>query len=102
MNERQAESLRTAGAGVLARGAHRNSPIQVTGVQMREDSKRAVIYITVFPERGEPAALAFANRNRGELGKFLSSRTKGMRIPKFEFEIDLGDKNRRRLDELSN
>ena len=86
----------------MAREANRNSLITVTRVQMSEDSKRAVIYITVFPELGEPAALAFANRNRGELGKFLSSRTKGMRIPKFEFEIDLGDKNRRRLDELSN
>ena len=85
----------------MAREANRNSLSTVTRVQVSEDGKHAVIYITVFPELGEPAALAFANRNRGELGKFLSSRTKGMRIPKFEFEIDLGDKNRRRLDELS-
>ncbi len=86
----------------MAREANRNSLITVTRVQMSEDGKRAVIYITVFPELGEAAALAFANRNRGELGKFLSSRTRGMRIPHLEFEIDLGDKNRRRLDELSN
>ena len=94
--------MRTAAAEFLAREANRNSLITVTRVQMSEDGKRATVYITVFPELGEPAALAFANRNRGELGRFLSSRTKGMRIPKFEFEIDLGDKNRRRLDELSN
>ena len=86
----------------MAREANRNSLITVTRVQMSEDGKRAIIYITVFPELGETAALAFANRNRGELGKFLSSRTRGMRIPHLEFEIDLGDKNRRRLDELSN
>ena len=85
----------------MAREANRNSLITVTRVQMSEDGKRAVIYITVFPELGESAALKFANRNRGELGKFLSSRTKGMRIPKFEFEIDEGDKNRRRIDEIS-
>ncbi len=94
--------MRTAAAEFLAREANRNSLITVTRVQMSEDGKRAVIYITVFPELGEAAALAFANRNRGELGKFLSSRTRGMRIPHLEFEIDLGDKNRRRLDELSN
>jgi len=101
MNERQAESLRTAAAEFLAREANRNSLITVTRAQMSEDGKRAVIYITVFPELGEAAALAFANRNRGELGQFLSKRTKGMRIPHFEFEIDEGDKNRRRMDELS-
>lgn len=94
--------MRSAAAEFLAREANRNSLITVTRVQMSEDGKRAVIYITVFPELGEASALAFANRNRGELGKFLSSRTKGMRIPHFEFEIDFGDKNRRRLDELSN
>mgnify|MGYP000173811747 FL=1 len=101
MNERQAESLRTAAAEFLAREANRNSLITVTRAQMSEDGKRAVVYITVFPESAEQAALAFANRNRGELGQFLSERTRGMRIPHFEFEIDLGDKNRRRLDELS-
>ncbi len=101
MNERQSEALRTAAAEYLAREANRNTLITVTRTQMSEDGKRAVIYITVYPETGEQAALAFANRNRGELGQFLSKRTKGMRIPKFEFEIDLGDKNRRRLEELS-
>ncbi len=101
MNERQAEALRTAAAEFLAREANRNSLITVTRTEMSEDGKRAVIYITVFPELGEQAALKFANRNRGELGKFLSARTKGMRIPQFEFMIDMGDKNRRRMDELS-
>lgn len=101
MQEKYIEALRTAAAEFLAREANRNSLITVTRVDMSEDGKRAVIYITVFPETAEQTALAFANRNRGELGQFLLKRTKGMRIPKFEFEIDLGDKNRRRIDELS-
>ena len=101
MQEKYIEALRTAAAEFLAREANRNSLITVTRVEMRPDGKHAVIYITVFPETAEAAALAFANRNRGELGQFLLKRTKGMRIPKFEFEIDLGDKNRRRIDELS-
>jgi ribosome-binding factor A len=101
MRERQIEALREAAAEFLAREANRNTLITVTRAEMSEDSKRAIIYITVFPETGEQAALAFANRNRGELGTFLSSRTRGMRLPQMEFKIDLGDKNRRRLDELS-
>lgn len=86
----------------MAREANRNTLITVTRTEMSEDGKRATIYITVLPEEGEAGALKFANRNRGELGKFLSERTRGMRIPQFEFAIDIGDKNRRRLDELSN
>ncbi len=86
----------------MAREANRDSLITVTRSEMSEDGKRAVVYITVFPETREHVALAFANRNRGELGAFLSKRTKGMRVPHFEFKIDMGDKNRRRLDELSN
>lgn len=86
----------------MAREANRNSLITVTRVHMSEDSKRAVVYMTVLPEEAEAPALAFANRNRSELAEFLSDRTRGMRIPHFEFEIDQGDKHRRRLDELSN
>ncbi len=101
MQERQAEALRTAAAEFLAREANRNTLITVTRTELSEDGKRAIVYITVFPETGEEAALKFANRNRGELGAFLNKRTKGMRLPHIDFQIDLGDKNRRRLDELS-
>ncbi|KKU55156.1 MAG: Ribosome-binding factor A [Parcubacteria group bacterium GW2011_GWA1_47_11] len=100
MQERQAEALRTAAAQFLAREANRNNLITVTRVDMRSDGKHATIYITVLPESAEAAALKFANRNRGELGQFLLKRTKGMRVPALEFAIDLGDKNRRRIDEL--
>ena len=79
MNERQTEALRTAAAEFLAREANRNTLITVTRVEMSEDGKHAVIYITVFPDSGEQAALKYANRNRGELGQFLTTRTKGMR-----------------------
>ncbi len=102
MNERQQEALRVAAAEFLAREANRDALITVTRAEMSEDGKRAVVYITVLPEEREIQALAFANRNRGELSLFLSKRTKGMRVPHFEFLIDLGDKNRRRLDELTN
>jgi len=102
MQEKYMEALRVAAAEFLAREANRNSLITVTRTEMSTDNKRAVVYITVFPELGEEEALKFANRNRGEIGQFLLERTKGMRIPAFEFAIDLGDKNRRRIDELSN
>ena len=50
MQERQAEALRTAAAEFLAREANRNSLITVTRTELSEDGKRAIVYITVFPE----------------------------------------------------
>ena len=90
-----------AAAEFLAREANRNTLLTVTRAELSQDGSLGTVYITVFPESGEEAALAFANRNRGELGKILRERTKGMRVPHIEFVIDEGDKHRRRLDELS-
>ncbi|OGC85936.1 hypothetical protein A3D70_00670 [Candidatus Adlerbacteria bacterium RIFCSPHIGHO2_02_FULL_54_18] len=102
MQEKYAEALRVAAAEFLAREANRNTLITVTRAETSADGKRAIVFITAFPEEGEEAALKFANRNRGELGKYLSERTRGMRLPHIEFQIDIGERHRRRLDELSN
>ncbi len=102
MKERQLEAIAKAAAEYLSREANRNNLITVTRAEMSDDSKHAVVYISVFPEKGEEAALSFANRNRGEIGAYLLSRVRGMRVPRLEFKIDMGEKNRRRLDELSN
>lgn len=102
MQERHAEAIRAAAAEFLAREANRTTLITVTRVELSENGRNATVLISVYPESGEEPALAFANRNRRELGRFLESKVKGMRIPHFEFAIDQGDKNRRRLDELSN
>ncbi len=101
MQEKQIEALRVAAAEYLNREANRNAMITVTRADINSDGKRATIYITVYPEAGEAQALQFANRNRGELGKFLNERVRGMRLPHIEFVIDMGDKHRRRLDEIS-
>lgn len=101
MIERDTEALRVAAAEFLGREANRNSLITVTRAMLSDDRKRGVIYITVYPEAAEDAAVQFANRNRGEFGKFFEKRVRGMRIPHIDFVIDKGEKNRQRLDELS-
>lgn len=101
MIERDTEALREAAALFLSREANRNALITVTRATLSDDRKRGMIYITVLPDDAEGAALAFANRNRGEFGKFFESQVRGMRIPHVEFVIDKGEKNRQRLDELS-
>jgi ribosome-binding factor A len=99
--EKMQAALRDVAAEFLAREAGPQSLITVTGVRMREESNSAVILITVLPDSQEEAALTFANRQRAELARFLTTRVRGMRAPHLEFEIDRGEKNRQRLDELT-
>ncbi len=97
-----AEALRETAAEFLAREAGRESLVTVTQVALTEDGRRGIIYITVMPEKDEESAIAFANRNRGELTKIFREHVRGMRLPHVEYRLDKGEKNRQRLDELSN
>lgn len=96
------EALREAAAEFLARESNRQSLITVTGAHLSEDGKTGSILMTVFPDTAEEGAVQFANRNRTEFAHFFSKRTRGMRMPHIEFVIDRGEKNRQRLDELTN
>ena len=102
MHEKNVEALRGAAAEFLSREAGRQTLITVTRAELSDNRRTGIIFITVFPDTAEQEAVQFANRNRGELGKFFEKRVRGMRMPHVEFVIDEGDKHRRRLDELTN
>ena len=95
------EMVRVVAAEFLAREANRNTLITVTRTDISSDGKRVNIFITVLPESYEEQAVAFANRNRSELSDFFKKKVKAL-PPHVEFIIDKGEKNRQRLDELSN
>lgn len=101
-HERMQEALREVAAEFLVREAGRQSLITVTRAELSDDNKRGIIYITVLPDSAEEHAVNFANRNRTELSTFYKTRIKGSMPPHIEFVIDRGEKNRQRLDELSN
>lgn len=100
-HERLQEAVREVAAEFLAREAGPQSLITVTHTVLSDDSKRAKIFITVLPEAAEVEALKFANRNRGEVSLFFKTKVKGAFPPRIEFCLDRGEKNRQRLDELS-
>jgi ribosome-binding factor A len=102
MHERDTERLREVAAEFLSREATRQSLITVTRASLTDDRKHGTVFITVFPDSMERAAVDFANRNRHEFSEFFTKRVRGMHVPHVEFVIDLGEKNRQRLDELSN
>jgi ribosome-binding factor A len=100
-HDRLEQALREVAAEFLVREANRNTLVTVTRTMLTEDMKRATIFITALPESGEQSAVEFANRNRTELRDFFKTRVKGALPPDITFEIDMGEKNRQRLDELS-
>lgn len=76
------------------------SMITVTRVVISEDQKHAKIMISVLPRDKEKAAYGFIRRNLGEIRKNISKSLKINPLPYLEVEIDEGEKNRQKIDEL--
>lgn len=101
-DERLKEILHDLGARFLMQNGNNSSLLTVTRVELTRDAKYATIFFTVFPDSFEKTALEFAKRKRSEFKEFIKENSKLGRIPQFDFEIDSGEKNRQRIDNLLN
>ncbi len=82
--------------------SNRTSLITVTGSNVSSDLRSAEIFITVLPVEAESDALNFVKRKRSDLRDYLKKKTKMRALPFLDFVIDQGEKNRQRIDEISN
>ena len=98
--ERVASFIKELSAEFLSREDNRTSLITVTSASCSPDLRRATIFISVLPEEKENEALAFARRKRGELRDILKENMNTKNIPFLEIELDRGEKNRQKIDEL--
>ncbi|MBX4198277.1 ribosome-binding factor A [Candidatus Parcubacteria bacterium] len=96
------ERLKHLAAEFLLRESNRQSLVTVTGIELYERRSKARILITVFPEEKQEAALEFARRKRSEFRDFIKEHARMQRLPSVDFAIDFGEKNRQRIDEISN
>jgi len=87
-------------ANFLLRENNNTSLITVTSATVSPDLKKATIYITVLPNSKETTALEFAKRKRSEIRDFIKQNMETKVIPFIDIEIDKGEKNRQRIDEL--
>ena len=99
-NEKMANLIKELSAQFLNRENNQTSLITVTACTTSPDLKRATVFITVLPESKENGALGFAKRKRGELREFLKKNLKIKIIPFLDIQIDKGEKNRQKIDEL--
>jgi len=110
-NEKITEILRDMGARFLSLEGNKSSLLTVTKAEMSKDEKYATIFFTVLPlnppkdgpgdqKRFEKTALEFAKRKRSEFKEFIRENSKLGKIPLMDFEIDHGEKNRQKIDDL--
>ena len=99
-NEKLANLIKELSAQFLNRENNRTSLITVTSCATSPDLKRATVFITVLPESKEHDALDFSKRKRPQLRNFLKKNMKTKIIPFVDIQIDMGEKNRQKIDEL--
>jgi ribosome-binding factor A len=88
-------------AQFLARESNHESLITVTRSSLSSDLKNVTVYLSVLPESHAEKALAFTKRSRSDFRDYLKEKTRLHPIPTVDFELDLGEKNRQRVDELT-
>lgn len=71
-------------------------------VDVSPDLKSATVYVSIFPEDKEVDVLNLLNKKISDLKRYVNSKLKMKFLPTFKFEIDRGEKQRRRIDELLN
>lgn len=99
-NEKIKNNIRELAAIYIERESGITSMITVTRVILSQDGKRAIIMISVLPREKENAAYGFIKRNLGELRKYIAKNLKINPIPFLNVEIDEGEKNRQKIDDL--
>ena len=99
--EQTKETLQHLAGEFLAREAGRQSLITITRSEISPDLKKITIFISVYPESAEKAALDFCKRERSGFREFVKDKSSLQFPPTIDFELDIGEKNRQRIDELT-
>lgn len=100
--EKVGELLRQCAAQFLAIESNRTSLITVTRCNISPDLKQATVFITVLPKDREDTALDFVKRKRKIFREYIKKHLRLKRIPFIDIEIDRGEQNRQKIDELLN
>lgn len=74
--------------------------VSVTRVEVARGLRSARAFITVFPDTDATAALATLEKKYGALMRYLAAHLRIKYLPSVSFEIDIGEKNRQRIEEL--
>lgn len=100
-DEKLAGVLSELAAEYINREANKNCLITVTRALIENRGKKATIFFTVLPDAEENNSLEFLQRRRSDFRKYVMEKKPVAFAPSIDFKIDLGEKNRQRIDEIS-
>ena len=95
------EALAHFAGDYFARESNRESLITITHADVSPDLKNVKIFFSVLPESMENSALHFAKRSRTDFREYLKKHAVLKFLPNIDFELDYGEKNRQRIDDLT-
>ena len=99
--EQFTEHIAHLAAQFISRESNRTSLITVTRAEISDKLSAITIMVSVFPESDEENATIFLKRLAGPFRHYLQENARMMRVPHITFEIDYGEKNRLRLEEIA-
>ncbi len=94
------ETIAHLAGDFFARESNGRSLVTVTRAEMSRDLKSITIFFSVLPEKFEVSVLHFAKRKRADFREYLKEHTVLRYLPTIDFALDMGEKNRQRIDEL--
>ena len=98
--KRVSELIREIASKLISRETNRTSLVTVTNVDISPDLKQCTLYVSVFPIEAQDSALNFLKRKRRELKQEVRANSNLRNIPFFDFDIDQGEKNRQKIEEI--
>ncbi len=99
-NEKMESAISREAAMFFEREGNKTALITVTHTVLSKRGNGATLFISVFPEDKEKAALDFVNRNLGELRKVLREKIRSRAIPSFKVVADHGEQTRDHINQL--
>ncbi|MEK7567985.1 MAG: ribosome-binding factor A [Patescibacteria group bacterium] len=100
-NEKLIREISRQAAIFVGQNSNGTSLITVTNVVISNNAKTGKVFVSVLPVHKEKAAMDFLKRQQKEFSSFLQKNIKTGQLPRLSFELDLGEKNRQRIEEIS-
>lgn len=96
-----AEEIAHRAGEFIARETSAQSLITVTRAEVAPHLKDVTIFVSVLPKEKQADALAFLKRVRTDFHDYLKAKTVLRNVPTVDFELDIGEENRQRIEELT-
>ncbi|MEA2701521.1 MAG: ribosome-binding factor [Candidatus Parcubacteria bacterium] len=99
-DQREEHILAELAAKYIAREAGRNTLITPTRTELSKNRRNVTIFVSVYPSEETEHALAFLKRHKDLFREDLKKTARLAVLPYITFELDYGELNRQRLEEL--